>query len=62
MSLGVIIGIMGMAAPYLTKLLIDKVYPAQDVTLMQVIVAGILAISIASTLIGTIQGYKIFYR
>ena len=61
MSLGVIIGIMGMAAPYLTKLLIDKVYPTQDVTLMQVIVAGVLAISIASTLIGTIQGYFNLY-
>ncbi len=60
-SLGVVIGIIGLAVPYLIKLLIDNVYPSQDVTLMQVIVAGILAINITSTLIGTIQGYFNLY-
>jgi ABC-type bacteriocin/lantibiotic exporter with double-glycine peptidase domain len=61
MSIGVIIGLIGMILPYLTKLLIDKVYPSQDVTLMHVLVGGILAISIVSTLIGSIQGYFNLY-
>lgn len=61
MSLGVIIGVMGMVIPYLTKLLIDKVYTSQDISLMQVLVGGILAVSIASALIRSIQGYFNLY-
>ncbi len=60
-SLGVIVGIIGMLTPYLTKLLIDEVYPTQNVTLMQVLVAGILTIGITSAIIGTIQGYYNLY-
>jgi len=61
MFLGVIIGLIGMIAPYLTKLLIDRVYTSQDVSLMQVLVGGILAVGIASALIGSIQGYFNLY-
>lgn len=61
MSLGVIIGVIGMVTPYLTKLLIDRVYPSQDVSLMHVLVGGILAISIASAFIRIIQGYFNLY-
>lgn len=57
MSLGIILGVIGMAIPYFTKLLIDKVYPASDLNLMYVIVIGILAFSITSSVIGLIQGY-----
>ncbi len=57
LSLGLVIGIISMIIPYLTKLLIDKVYPSQDVTLLGVIVLTVLGISMASTIIGTLQGY-----
>lgn len=40
-SLGLIIGLIGMITPFLIKLLIDKVYPTEDVFLMHVRVAGI---------------------
>ncbi|MGD8778129.1 MAG: ABC transporter ATP-binding protein [Ignavibacteria bacterium] len=61
MSLGVVIGLIGMITPYLTKLLIDEVYPTEDVNLMHVLVAGVLAVSITSSLIGVIQGYFNLY-
>ncbi len=35
LSLGLIIGLIGMITPLLTKMLIDKVYPSEDVSLMQ---------------------------
>jgi ABC-type bacteriocin/lantibiotic exporter with double-glycine peptidase domain len=38
-------------------MLIDKVYPSEDVSLMHVIVAAILGISFGSSLIGTLQSY-----
>ncbi|PIQ09560.1 MAG: hypothetical protein COW71_05885 [Ignavibacteriales bacterium CG18_big_fil_WC_8_21_14_2_50_31_20] len=61
MSLSVVVGVLGMVTPYLTKLLIDEVYPSQDVKLMHVLVGGVLAISITSTLVGSIQGYFNLY-
>ena len=57
LSLSLVLGLIGMVVPYLTKLLIDKVYPSQDVTLLGVIVLTVLGISMASTIIGTLQGY-----
>ncbi len=61
MSLGIVVGLLGMITPYLTKLLIDEVYPTEDINLMHVLVGGILAISITSSLIGVIQGYFNLY-
>ncbi len=61
MTLGVVVGVIGMITPYLTKLLIDEVYPTEDLTLMHVLVAGILTVSIVKTLIGVIQGYFNLY-
>ncbi|HEU0299223.1 MAG TPA: peptidase domain-containing ABC transporter, partial [Longimicrobium sp.] len=43
--------------PYLSKLLIDAVYPSRDVNLMHVLVAGILGISVAQAVMGAIRGY-----
>lgn len=53
--LGPVVGILGMATPYLTKLLIDEVYPSQDVTLMHVLVGGVLAVTVTSTAIRYLQ-------
>ena len=59
--IGVVIGLIGMITPYMTKLLIDKVYPTQNVSLMHVIVLGLLAFSITSVIIKLIQGYYNLY-
>ena len=61
MQLGFAVSLLGMALPYLMKLLIDEVYPAQNVTLMHILVGGILAISIASASIGALQAYYNLY-
>ncbi len=48
MILGPIIGLLTAAIPYLSKLLFDTVYPTGSIGLMEIIVFGILAITIAS--------------
>lgn len=57
LSLGAVIGIIGMITPFLTKLLFDKVFPSEDVSLMHVLVVSILGVSIVSVVIGSLQGY-----
>ncbi|HYW08487.1 MAG TPA: peptidase domain-containing ABC transporter [Longimicrobium sp.] len=60
-ALGVVLGVFGMITPYLSKLLIDDVYPSGDVTLMKVLVAGILAVAVTQALMGAVRGYFITY-
>jgi ABC-type bacteriocin/lantibiotic exporter with double-glycine peptidase domain len=57
MLIGLIVGIMGMAIPYLTKLLIDQVYPTQNFTLLNVLIGAILVFNLASLFIGAVQEY-----
>jgi ABC-type bacteriocin/lantibiotic exporter with double-glycine peptidase domain len=57
MILGLVLGLFGMLTPYLSKLLIDEVYPSRNVTLMHVLVGGMFAMAIASTVMGGIRGY-----
>jgi len=57
LSLGLIIGLIGMITPFFTKMLIDIVYPSEDVSLLHVIIIAILGIGISSIMIGTLQGY-----
>ncbi|HEX8209985.1 MAG TPA: peptidase domain-containing ABC transporter [Longimicrobium sp.] len=57
MVVGLAIGLLGMVGPYLTKLLIDHVYPTQDVELMHLLVGGVLAISITTGLLSGVQSY-----
>ncbi|HEU0300175.1 MAG TPA: peptidase domain-containing ABC transporter [Longimicrobium sp.] len=51
------IGMIGMAPPYLSKLLVDRVYVSHDATLMKVLVAGIFAVEIAKAIMGFIRNY-----
>jgi len=60
-SLGLVLGIIGMVTPYLSKLLIDEVYPTRNLTLMEVLVAGILAVSVAQAVMGAIRSYFTTY-
>ncbi|HEU0052331.1 MAG TPA: ABC transporter transmembrane domain-containing protein, partial [Longimicrobium sp.] len=57
MALGLVLGVFGMITPYLSKLLIDEVYPSRNVTLMHVLVLGILGVAIAQAVMGGIRGY-----
>lgn len=57
MALGLVLGLLGMVTPYLSKLLVDQVYPTRNLTLMNVIVAGVFSISIATALMGAVRGY-----
>ncbi|HET7461749.1 MAG TPA: peptidase domain-containing ABC transporter [Longimicrobium sp.] len=57
MVLGLVLGLFGMVTPYLSKLLIDEVYPTRNITLMEVLVLGILAVSVASAIMGAIRAY-----
>jgi len=61
MLLALVLGMVGMVSPYLTKLLIDEVYPTENVTLMHVLVGGVLALTLASTLLGTIRSFFTLY-
>lgn len=61
MVLGLVLGVLGMVSPYLSKLLIDEVYPTQDVTLMHVLVFGTFAVSIATAVMSAIRGYFTTY-
>ncbi len=61
MVLGMVLGMFGMVTPYLSKLLIDEVYPTRNVTLMHVLVGGTLAVAIASSVMGAIRGYFTSY-
>ena len=57
MGAGVVIGLLGMATPWVMKLLIDEVYPTRDATLMHVLVGGSLALSATTMLMSGIQNY-----
>jgi ABC-type bacteriocin/lantibiotic exporter with double-glycine peptidase domain len=61
MALGLVMGVFGMVTPYLSKLLIDQVYPTHNITLMHVLVLGILGVTVASTIMGAIRGYFTTY-
>jgi ABC-type bacteriocin/lantibiotic exporter with double-glycine peptidase domain len=51
--LGGVLGVVGMATPLLTKLLIDEVLPRRDFGLMHVIVIGVAVIAISSAVLGS---------
>src|SRR4051812_15869315 len=61
MVLGLVLGVFGMITPYLSKLLIDEVYPTRNLTLMEVLVAGILVLAVAQAAMGAIRSYFTSY-
>lgn len=52
-----ILGGVSMVTPWGTKLLVDEVYPNQDSALMHVVVLGLLAFGLATTLMGGLHSY-----
>lgn len=61
MALGLVLGLLGMITPYLSKLLIDEVYPTRNLTLMELLVLGILSVSVASAVMSAIRSYFTTY-
>jgi ABC-type bacteriocin/lantibiotic exporter with double-glycine peptidase domain len=61
MVLGLVLGLFGMITPYLSKLLIDEVYPTRNLTLMEVLVVGILVVAVASSVMSAIRSYFTSY-
>lgn len=59
--LGPVAGLIGMIPPYLTKLLIDEVYPTQDIPLMYVLVGALLAVGCAAAITKVIHALYMFY-
>jgi len=59
--LGPLVGIFAMVPPYMSKLLIDEVYPSQDVNLMHVLVGGILAAMATRAIMQAVQSYYMLY-
>ena len=57
MTLELILGVFGMAIPYLSKLLIDEVYPNHNVRMMHVLVGGILGITVSQAVLGAVRAY-----
>ncbi len=55
--LSALVGMLGLVAPYASKLYFDNVYPARDVGLLRALVAGVAAFSVASALMGAIRSY-----
>jgi ABC-type bacteriocin/lantibiotic exporter with double-glycine peptidase domain len=55
--LGLIVGLVGLVAPYISKLYFDNVYPSRDTSLMHALVFGVLAFAISSALMGVVRSY-----
>lgn len=56
-ALGIVGGLLGLIPPIITRLFVDAMYPARDVTLLAVLVGGVSAVSVASSVIAAIRGY-----
>jgi ABC-type bacteriocin/lantibiotic exporter with double-glycine peptidase domain len=55
--LGWVSSILALVPPYLSKLLIDRVYPSQDVGLMWLLAGGILTFSLSHALLSGLRTY-----
>ncbi|MCG8463008.1 MAG: ATP-binding cassette domain-containing protein, partial [Holophagales bacterium] len=61
MVAALLLGLLGMVTPYITKLLVDRVYPTADVTLMHVLVGATLVFSTAQIVLGGLDSYFSLY-
>jgi ABC-type bacteriocin/lantibiotic exporter with double-glycine peptidase domain len=61
MVIGIVLGLLGMLAPYVSKLLIDEVYPTGSVTLMHVLVMASLALAVSQAVLGAVRSYFVLH-
>ncbi|MEM7354335.1 MAG: ABC transporter transmembrane domain-containing protein, partial [Acidobacteriota bacterium] len=55
--LAIALSAVGLVSPLFTKLLIDEVYPTENVRLMHVLVGAMLALAVSSSFLGLVQNY-----
>lgn len=55
--IGLMMSLLGLIPPLLTKTLVDEVYASKDTSLLQVVLLGSLGLTIGSATIGAIRGY-----
>lgn len=58
---GVLVTLLGLVTPFLMKLLFDEVYPARDVALLHLLVLGILAGGVGSTIMNGVQSFYMLW-
>lgn len=56
-AMSVCIGVVGMVAPFVSKLFFDKVYPARDVSLMQILVLTTFVLTMTSSVMNAIKSF-----
>lgn len=54
---GIVIQLLGMLVPYFSQLLIDRAYPNHDVGLMQVLVAAVIGVNVATVVVRNSRNY-----
>jgi len=57
MTLASVVGLVGLLAPYLSKLLIDEVYPTGNLSLMHLLVIGTLVVAVVSSALSALRFY-----
>ena len=60
-AVSVLLGLSAMVAPWGTKLLVDEVYPNQDVGLMHLLVLALLVIGLVGAVLGTVHSFFSLY-
>lgn len=55
MILALLLGLLGMATPYMSKLLIDEVYPTGNLSIMKVLVIGMFAVAVTQAFISAVR-------
>jgi ABC-type bacteriocin/lantibiotic exporter with double-glycine peptidase domain len=54
---GAIVGAVALIPPYLSKILIDEAYPSREFDIVPLVVSGILAVTLSSTLLDAARRY-----
>jgi len=56
-ALTILLSLISMVTPYISKLLIDQAYPSGNFGFMHVLVLAVFGLAVASTLFGAISGF-----
>src|SRR6202008_29136 len=56
-SLGVIVSVVGLPIPYVSKLYFDNVYPSRDFSLLHILVVAAAVLALTSALLSALRGY-----
>lgn len=56
-AVSLLLGLAAMVTPWGTKLLVDEVYPNQDVPLLHLLVMALLAVSLVGAVMGTVHSF-----